>query len=166
MAKSSGQGKEPDDYDKGSRRPNPVDVHVGGRIRFRRMLLAMSQEKLAEKLVLSFQQVQKYEKGVNRISASRLFDIARSLGVGVQFFFEEAPGTAPQLSVDHDLAVTPTQTSIVEFLRSRDGLALNRAFARMSNARARRAIVELVSRLANRDISGKHQPPALTRIAG
>ena len=71
--------------------PIPIDVHVGGRVRFRRMLLGMSQEKLGEKLGLTFQQVQKYEKGINRIGASRLFDLAQVLGVSVQFFYEEAP---------------------------------------------------------------------------
>ena len=76
---------------KGSRRPNPIDVHVGSRVRFRRMLLGMSQEKLGEKLGLTFQQIQKYEKGINRIGASRLFDLAQVLGVSVQFFYEEAP---------------------------------------------------------------------------
>ena len=77
--------------DKGSRRANPIDIHVGSRVRFRRMLLGMSQEKLGEKLGLTFQQVQKYEKGINRIGASRLFDLAQVLGVSVQFFYEEAP---------------------------------------------------------------------------
>ena len=71
------------------RKPNPVDVHVGGRVRLRRMLLGMSQEKLGEHLGLTFQQVQKYEKGANRIGASRLFDIARVLDVPIGYFFEE-----------------------------------------------------------------------------
>ena len=79
--------------EKGSRRPNPIDIHVGSRVRFRRMLLGMSQEKLGEKLGLTFQQVQKYEKGINRIGASRLFDLAQVLGVSVQFFYEEAPSS-------------------------------------------------------------------------
>ena len=74
-----------------ARRPNPIDVHVGGRVRFRRMLLGMSQEKLGERLGLTFQQVQKYEKGINRIGASRLFELANVLGVEVQFFYDEAP---------------------------------------------------------------------------
>ena len=86
VSSTSGGGDE-----KGSRRPNPIDVHVGSRVRFRRMLLGMSQEKLGEKLGLTFQQVQKYEKGINRIGASRLFDLAQVLGVPVQFFYEEAP---------------------------------------------------------------------------
>jgi len=80
-----------DSDEKGSRRANPIDIHVGSRVRFRRMLLGMSQEKLGEKLGLTFQQVQKYEKGINRIGASRLYDLAQVLGVPVQFFYEDAP---------------------------------------------------------------------------
>ena len=73
------------------KKPNPVDAHVGSRVRLRRMLLGMSQERLGESMGLTFQQVQKYEKGVNRIGASRLFQISKILDVPVQFFFEEAP---------------------------------------------------------------------------
>src|SRR6478752_10537797 len=80
---------------RGSRRANPMDVHVGSRVRLRRMLLGMSQEKLGEHLGLTFQQVQKYEKGINRIGASRLFDLSQVLGVPVQFFYEEAPSADP-----------------------------------------------------------------------
>jgi transcriptional regulator with XRE-family HTH domain len=123
--------------EKGSRRPNPIDVHVGGRVRFRRMLLGMSQEKLGEKLGLTFQQVQKYEKGINRIGASRLFDLAQVLGVSVQFFYEEAPSAdAPQL-LQAGFGEKPAEGSIVEFLRSRDGLELNKAFVRISDVKAR-----------------------------
>jgi transcriptional regulator with XRE-family HTH domain len=140
-----------DSDDKGSRRANPIDIHVGSRVRFRRMLLGMSQEKLGEKLGLTFQQVQKYEKGINRIGASRLYDLAQVLGVPVQFFYEEAPaapesrGPAPD-GVPPD---GPDEHSIVEFLRSRDGLELNRAFVRIPDLKARRAIVDLVRSLAN-----------------
>jgi transcriptional regulator with XRE-family HTH domain len=139
-----------DSDDKGSRRANPIDIHVGSRVRFRRMLLGMSQEKLGEKLGLTFQQVQKYEKGINRIGASRLYDLAQVLGVPVQFFYEEAPivaesrGPAPE-----GLPDGPDEHSIVEFLRSRDGLELNRAFVRIPDLKARRAIVDLVRSLAN-----------------
>ena len=138
--------------DKGSRRPNPIDVHVGGRVRFRRMLLGMSQEKLGEKLGLTFQQIQKYEKGINRIGASRLFDLAQVLGVSVQFFYEEAPASAdaPRL-LTAGFGEKPAEGSIVEFLRSRDGLELNKAFVRISDVKARRAIVDLVRSLANDD---------------
>lgn len=135
--------------EKGSRRPNPIDVHVGSRVRFRRMLLGMSQEKLGEKLGLTFQQVQKYEKGINRIGASRLFDLAQVLGVSVQFFYEEAPSQEGHSLPPQGFADNPDEHSIVEFLRSRDGLELNRAFVRISDVKARRAIVDLVRSLAN-----------------
>jgi len=135
--------------EKGSRRPNPIDVHVGSRVRFRRMLLGMSQEKLGEKLGLTFQQVQKYEKGINRIGASRLFDLAQVLGVSVQFFYEEAPSPEGHSDAASGFAERPDEHAIVEFLRSRDGLELNRAFVRISDLKARRAIVDLVRSLAN-----------------
>jgi transcriptional regulator with XRE-family HTH domain len=152
MSRSTPFSEEPEADEKGSRRPNPIDVHVGSRVRFRRMLLGMSQEKLAEKLGLTFQQIQKYEKGINRIGASRLFDLAQVLGVSVQFFYEEAPGGEAQ-NLEQIVDDKPGETSIVEFLRSRDGLELNKAFVRISDAKARRAIVELVRSLANDDIA-------------
>jgi len=135
----------------GSRRANTIDVHVGSRVRFRRVLLGMSQEKLGEKIGLTFQQIQKYEKGINRIGASRLFDLAQVLGVPVQFFFDEAPAAEPSQFAQEGFAEKPDESSIVEFLRSRDGLELNRAFVRISDAKARRAIVDLVRSLANED---------------
>jgi transcriptional regulator with XRE-family HTH domain len=137
--------------DKGSRRANPIDIHVGSRVRFRRMLLGMSQEKLGERLGLTFQQVQKYEKGINRIGASRLFDLAQVLGVSVQFFYEEAPlpEARSAMADGNGVADGPDEHSIVEFLRSRDGLELNRAFVRIPDLKARRAIVDLVRSLAN-----------------
>ena len=134
--------------DKGSRRPNPIDVHVGSRVRFRRMLLGMSQEKLGERLGLTFQQIQKYEKGINRIGASRLFDLAQVLGVPVQFFYEEAPSTEPPPLVADGFAEKPAENSIVEFLGSREGLELNKAFARITDPRVRRSIVDLVRAFA------------------
>jgi len=132
------------------RKSNPVDVHVGSRVRLRRMLLGMSQEKLGESLGLTFQQVQKYEKGANRIGASRLFELARILGVNVQYFFEDltdhdeprvgaAPGFAEPVGDDH----------MVEFLNSREGIELNRAFLKIEDTKARRAILELVRSLAD-----------------
>ena len=135
--------------ERGSRRANPIDIHVGSRVRFRRMLLGMSQEKLGEKLGLTFQQVQKYEKGINRIGASRLFDLAQVLGVSVQFFYDEAPIPEARRIALASLPARPDEHSIVEFLRSRDGLELNRAFVRIADLKARRAIVELVRSLAN-----------------
>jgi transcriptional regulator with XRE-family HTH domain len=137
--------------EKGSRRANPIDIHVGSRVRFRRMLLGMSQEKLGERLGLTFQQVQKYEKGINRIGASRLFDLAQVLGVSVQFFYDDAPLAieSEATTADGQPQAPADEHSIVEFLRSRDGLELNRAFVRISDIKARRAIVDLVRSLAN-----------------
>jgi transcriptional regulator with XRE-family HTH domain len=149
MSRPPGFADEEDGDEKTSRRPNPIDVHVGSRVRFRRMLLGMSQEKLGEKLGLTFQQVQKYEKGINRIGASRLFDLAQVLGVSVQFFYEEAPNAENHQLDPAGFAEKPAEGAIVEFLRSRDGLELNKAFVRISDAKARRAIVDLVRSLAN-----------------
>lgn len=131
--------------DRGSRRANPIDVHVGSRVRLRRMLLGMSQEKLGEHLGLTFQQIQKYEKGINRIGASRLFDLSKVLGVGVQYFYEELPIAGDGAT---GFAEGPSESYAVEFLGSREGLELNKAFARISDARVRRSIVELVRAFA------------------
>lgn len=145
---------EEDEHEKGSRRPNPIDIHVGGRVRFRRMLLGMSQEKLGECLGLTFQQVQKYEKGINRIGASRLFDLSQVLGVPVQFFYDEAPGGYEQPSMSQPgFADRQAESYIVEFLNSRDGLELNKAFVRIADPKVRRTIVDLVRSLAGDDKS-------------
>jgi transcriptional regulator with XRE-family HTH domain len=140
-------------HEKGSRKPNPVDIHVGGRVRFRRMLLGMSQEKLGERLGLTFQQVQKYEKGINRIGASRLYDLSKVLSVPVQFFYDEAPGTYERGDGAQAAGFGERQTEsyITEFLNTRDGLELNKAFVRLSDIRVRRAIVDLVRSLAGED---------------
>lgn len=131
--------------DRGSRRANPIDVHVGSRVRLRRMLLGMSQEKLGEHLGLTFQQIQKYEKGINRIGASRLFDLARVLAVPVQYFYEELPIAGDGAS---GFAEPSAENYAVEFLASREGLELNKAFARISDPRVRRSVVELVRAIA------------------
>ena len=130
--------------------PNPIDVHVGHRVRMRRMLLGMSQEKLGERLGLTFQQIQKYEKGGNRISASRLYQIAQILGVPVQFFFEDLPEKYASLD-EEGLAEASEQSTIMDFLGSSEGLQLNRHFARISNPRLRRSIIELVRSLAQEE---------------
>lgn len=125
--------------------PGPVDKHVGGRVRMRRILVGMSQEKLGEALDLTFQQVQKYEKGTNRIGASRLQQIAQVLGVPVTFFFDGAPqerGMAelgfaepPQADLSFDLLSTP------------DGIQLAKAFLSIDDPKVRRRVVDLVSTL-------------------
>lgn len=141
-----------DDLPRGSRRANPMDVHVGTRVRLRRMLLGMSQEKLGEHLGLTFQQVQKYEKGVNRIGASRLSELAKVMGVPVQFFYDEAPaGTHSASEPAVGFTETPGESYVVEFLGSRDGMELNKAFARIKDPKVRRSIVELVRALAGEE---------------
>lgn len=136
--------------EKGSRRPNPVDTHVGSRVRLRRMLLGLSQEKLAERLGLTFQQVQKYEKGTNRIGASRLFDLAQVLGVSVQFFYDDAPpglgrGAPGEMA---GLAERPGESYVYEFIATREGIELNRAFMRIADPKVRRSVVDLVRAVA------------------
>lgn len=116
----------------------------------RRMLLGMSQEKLGESLGLTFQQIQKYEKGANRIGASRLFELARILGVNVQYFFEELAGHEGFLQDAASAGTEPAgDDHLVEFLNSREGIELNRAFLRIEDPKARRAILELVRSLAD-----------------
>ena len=132
------------------RRTNSVDSHVGGRVRMRRLLIGMSQEKLAHGLGLTFQQVQKYEKGSNRIGASRLFELARILGVNIQYFFEEL--SEPDNCNAFGIPSFPESAGddyLVEFLRSREGIKLNCGFLSIDNLKARRAILELVCSLAD-----------------
>ncbi|WP_333822832.1 helix-turn-helix domain-containing protein [Pinisolibacter sp.] len=129
--------------------PNPIDVHVGSRVRLRRMMLGMSQDKLGEHLGITFQQIQKYEKGTNRIGASRMQAIARVLKVPVAFFFEDAPGVTP---IAGDQGFDPTATSVlVDFLSTSEGVRLNRAFIRIADPKLRRKVVELVAALAGDD---------------
>jgi transcriptional regulator with XRE-family HTH domain len=132
------------------KKPNPVDAHVGSRVRLRRMLLGMSQERLGESMGLTFQQVQKYEKGVNRIGASRLFQISKILDVPVQFFFEEAP-YAGDGSRAPGLAEPDSEAFILEFLNSREGLELNRAFVKIADPKVRKSVVDLVRALSSSD---------------
>jgi transcriptional regulator with XRE-family HTH domain len=126
--------------------PNPIDKHVGSRVRMRRMMLGMSQEKLGNSLGLTFQQVQKYEKGTNRIGASRLQQISHILEVPVSFFFEGAPAVPGGRA--EGLAEAPSPAYVSEFLATADGLALTKAFMRISDAKLRRRIVELVEQIA------------------
>jgi transcriptional regulator with XRE-family HTH domain len=115
------------------------------------MLLGMSQEKLGERLGLTFQQVQKYEKGVNRIGASRLFELANVLGVSVGFFYDEAPGqpAVAGMPAVAGFGEMPGENYASDFLGSREGLELNKAFARISDPKVRRTIVDLVRSLAS-----------------
>jgi len=127
--------------------PNPVDKYVGSRVRMRRIMLGMSQEKLGEALGLTFQQVQKYEKGTNRVGASRIQQISEILQVPVSFLFEGGPsGAAPSGSGD---GTSPAYVS--DFLATSEGLALTRAFTRITDAKLRRRIVEMVEQIAARE---------------
>lgn len=126
--------------------PNPIDAHVGARVRMRRVLIGMSQEKLGERLGLTFQQVQKYEKGTNRIGASRLQQISDILGVPVAYFFEGAPVKLP--GPEGGFNESTSSTYVVDFLSTSEGLQLNKAFIRIADPKVRRKVVELVKSLA------------------
>ncbi len=121
--------------------PNPTDKYVGSRVRMRRMMLGMSQEKLADALGLTFQQIQKYEKGTNRISASRLQAISQILDTPVHFFFEGAPHSGKPVQ---QLDESSSPAYVTDFLTTADGLALVKAFIKIKDAALRRSIVRMV----------------------
>jgi transcriptional regulator with XRE-family HTH domain len=129
---------------------NPVDKHVGSRIRMRRLMLGMSQEKLGNGLGLTFQQVQKYEKGTNRIGAGRLQHISQLLQVPVPFFFEGAPHLPGEPS---GIGPSPSPAYVFNFLATTDGLALTKAFMQIKQTSMRRRIVHLVEEIAGDDLS-------------
>jgi transcriptional regulator with XRE-family HTH domain len=123
---------------------NPIDRHVGSRVRMQRLLLGMSQTELGDALGLSFQQVQKYEKGTNRIGASRLQHICQILKVPMSFFFEGSPHPA----VGPISKVRPSPPDqFTEFMATRDGVTLAKSFMRISNVHLRRRIVDLVEQI-------------------
>ena len=130
--------------------PNPIDKHVGSRVRMRRMMLSMSQEKLGDALGLTFQQVQKYEKGTNRIGASRLQQISQILQVPVSFFFEGAP-TSPGQGGSTGMSEAPSPAYVSDFLATSDGLSLTKSFMRIKNSKLRRKIVDLVEQIAGEE---------------
>src|SRR6201991_3339387 len=122
---------------------NPIDAQVGNRVRIRRMLIGMSQEKLGDLLGLTFQQVQKYEKGVNRIGAGRLFEIARILGVPIDFFYDGVAASTEGLS-----AAAPP---VMEFVSSGEGLQLSLAFMKIKDPKVRKRVLDLVKSLAEEE---------------
>ncbi len=129
-------------------KPNPVDVHVGSRVRLRRTLLGMSQEKLGEAIGLTFQQVQKYERGANRIGASRLFDLSRVLQVPVSYFFEDmsddvaasSPGQIRGMAQEHD-------TYEPDPMAKRETLELVRAYYKITDPHVRKRLFEMTKAL-------------------
>lgn len=134
----------------GPRSANPVDVHVGARVRLRRKILKMSQEKLGEQLGVTFQQVQKYERGANRVGASRLWKISEVLDVPVSFFYD---GLSTEYGGQNDspalMAAEPDQSPLVyEFINSSDGVSLAKAVLQIKNKAVRRQILELARSLA------------------
>jgi transcriptional regulator with XRE-family HTH domain len=129
--------------------PNPIDKHVGSRVRMRRMMLGMSQEKLGDALGLTFQQVQKYEKGTNRIGASRLQQISETLQSPVAFFFEGAP-SLPGAALQ-GLGEAPSPAYVSDFLATSEGLALTKAFVQIKDGKLRRRVVDLVEAIAAQD---------------
>jgi len=126
--------------------PNPTDMHVGNRVRDRRQSLGMSQTKLAEAVGLTFQQIQKYEKGTNRVGGSRLQQFANILNVPISFFFEGGPNAPSQRKTG---AIDPSITYLSEFISSKDGLALIKAFMQIKNTKLRRGITNMVEQIAD-----------------
>jgi transcriptional regulator with XRE-family HTH domain len=123
---------------------NPIDIQVGNRVRIRRMLIGMSQERLGDLLGLTFQQVQKYEKGVNRIGAGRLFEVSRILNVPVDFFYE---GVAAQLAGNEQENAAP----VMEFVSSGEGLQLSLAFMKIKDTKVRKRVLDLVKSLSEEE---------------
>jgi len=135
----------------GTGRPNPVDVHVGKRVRLRRTLLGISQEKLGDAIGLTFQQVQKYERGANRIGSSRLFDLSRVLDVPVSFFFDDMPPEiADSASVSGTESIAPAgDTGDADPLAKRETLELVRAYYRIKDPAIRKKLFDLTKSLAD-----------------
>ncbi|MEI9995957.1 MAG: helix-turn-helix transcriptional regulator [Rhizomicrobium sp.] len=125
---------------------NPIDGQVGNRVRLRRMLIGMSQERLGELLGLTFQQVQKYEKGVNRIGAGRLFEVSRILGVPIDYFYE---GVNNQLSGNPGFAEGEASPPVMEFVSSGEGLQLSLAFMKIKDPKLRKRVLDLVKQMAD-----------------
>ncbi|MBB4112207.1 transcriptional regulator with XRE-family HTH domain [Rhizobium sp. BK226] len=131
--------------------PNAIDSYVGARIRMRRQLLGMSQERLAEQIGVTFQQVQKYEKGINRIGASRLQRIADVLHTSVSFFFEQENSEPLTLQ---GLDLSANSDPVAEFLRTKEGLVLNRAFLKIADRNIRETVIALVKAMAQAESHG------------
>lgn len=132
-----------------SGKPNPVDVHVGSRVRLRRTLLGLSQEKLGEAIGLTFQQVQKYERGANRIGASRLWDLSRALDVPVSFFFEEMDDSVASRSPRNVVRGTEEETETeADPMTKRETLELVRSYYRITDPAIRKRLYDLTKTLA------------------
>ncbi len=131
--------------------PSPVDVHVGKRVRMRRLMVGISQTELGEAVGVTFQQLQKYEKGVNRLGAGRLQQVAKALKVPVSFFFEDPLEPGVETKAGH-----LSQDFVSDFLTTAEGLALSRAFMRIRDPRTRRSVVKLVEDIVSEGKFGGH----------
>jgi transcriptional regulator with XRE-family HTH domain len=135
--------------------PNPIDIHVGGRIRLRRTLLGMSQERLADAIGLTFQQVQKYERGANRVGSSRLFDLSRILDVSMSYFFDEmAPGVADKTPSKLMGRAQVRAEYELDPMAKRETLELVRAYYKVEDQAVRKRIFELTKSLAKAGEAG------------
>ncbi|MBT4888926.1 MAG: helix-turn-helix domain-containing protein [Rhodospirillales bacterium] len=134
--------------------PNPVDVHVGGRVRLRRTLLGVSQEKLGDSVGLTFQQIQKYERGANRIGASRIYELSRILDVPVSFFFDDMPTELKTHEGRFAAGLRDKEQGTYEAdpLARRETLELVRAYYKISDPRVRKRLFELTKTLAKSDM--------------
>jgi transcriptional regulator with XRE-family HTH domain len=142
-------------------KPDPIDVQVGARVRLRRNMLGLSQEKLGEKIGLTFQQVQKYERGANRIGASRLHELSRVLDVPVSFFFDDLdPVRAP--AIPGGFAEPPAEAFEADPLRRQETVELVEAYYAIEDATVRRRLQELAKALA----ASEDAPPARSPAGG
>lgn len=131
--------------------PHPVDVHVGSRVRLRRLMLGMSQDTLGVALGLTFQQIQKYEKGINRIGASRVFKLAETLSVPIQYFYDDyIDGDAAALG----MAEGDAGAAFMELVSSPEGVQLCRYFAEISDPKVRKRVLDLVRTIAETETNG------------
>ena len=130
--------------------PNPIDIYVGSRLRLRRALIGMSQEKLGNALEITFQQVQKYERGTNRISSSRLFQISRILDVSVSFFFDDMDTEI--IKQTEGMAEINKQVLQVDKLSRRETLEFVRAYYKITDPMVRKKIFEMVKAIGNSEV--------------
>ncbi len=136
------------EFGRGTGRPNPIDIHVGSRVRLRRTLLGMSQEKLGEAIGLTFQQVQKYERGANRIGSSRLYDLSRVLDVPIGFFFEDIPAATANRSLTRTRGMAEAQSRYErDPLAKRETLELVRAYYKIGDPQVRKRLFDLTKAL-------------------
>jgi len=142
--------------------PNPIDAYVGSRVRTRRLMLGMSQERLAEQIGVTFQQVQKYEKGTNRIGASRLQAIAGVLAVPVAFFFQQ--DNSQPLNTDGLGAINGLE-DLSDFLTSKEGLSLNKAFMKINDPSIRQSVLTLIKSLASASDALPDHLPRATNVS-